>query len=253
MPAHLSFQDCCSQCPCPQGRPLLTQATARFLETHRPVWLSVLWGHCSFFLSPGVHKVLFVSSKSVFPALWKFCNQIPLASKVKFPGGSQFLCWILRLGNLLWSLELLQQRQDIFCIICGSSAQWPCSELMVTSSRRMHSTCQASQVCCDQNSYPTAGNCWPMPPQETLKHSKAGLVSLLWRSLLLFLGPDAHKVFVCAFRASLVGQRFDFKRDCALSTILLGHYPNIIHLFENPWTVWKGKKVWCGKMKSPGW
>ena len=110
-------QVCCKQSPCPHGRPLLTQATARFLETHRPVWLSVLWGHCSFLLSPGVHKVLFVSSKSVFPVLWKFCNQIPLASKVKFPGGSQFLCWILRLGNLLWTLELLQQCQDIFCII----------------------------------------------------------------------------------------------------------------------------------------
>ena len=37
---------------------------------------------------------------------WKFCNQIPLASKVKFPGGSQSLCQIPRLGNLLWVLEL---------------------------------------------------------------------------------------------------------------------------------------------------
>ena len=27
----------------------------------------VLWGHCSFLLGPGVHKVLFVPSKSLFP------------------------------------------------------------------------------------------------------------------------------------------------------------------------------------------
>ena len=27
--------------------------------------------------------------ESVSPVLWKFCNQIPLAFKVKFPGGSQ--------------------------------------------------------------------------------------------------------------------------------------------------------------------
>ena len=32
-----------------------------------------LWGHCSFLLGPGVHKVLFVPSKSLFyPALCKF-------------------------------------------------------------------------------------------------------------------------------------------------------------------------------------
>ena len=45
--------------------------------------------------------------ESVSPVLWKFCNRIPLASKVKFPWGSQSLCWILRLGNLLWVLESL--------------------------------------------------------------------------------------------------------------------------------------------------
>ena len=44
--------------------------------------------------------------ESVSPVLWKFCNQIPLASKVKFPGGSQSLCPIPRLGNLLRVLEL---------------------------------------------------------------------------------------------------------------------------------------------------
>ena len=27
---------------------------------------------------------------------------------------------------------------------------------------------------------PAAGHCWPVPPQETLKHSKAGLVQSLW-------------------------------------------------------------------------
>ena len=32
-----------------------------------PVWVSLLWGHCSFLLGPGAHKVLFVPSKSLFP------------------------------------------------------------------------------------------------------------------------------------------------------------------------------------------
>ena len=37
-------------------------------NTHRQVWLSFLWSHCSFPLGPGEHKVLFVPSKSLcFP------------------------------------------------------------------------------------------------------------------------------------------------------------------------------------------
>ena len=31
------------------------------------VWVSLLWGRCSFFLGPGAHKVLFVPSQSLFP------------------------------------------------------------------------------------------------------------------------------------------------------------------------------------------
>ena len=48
----------------------------------------------------------------VSPVLWKFCNQIPLASKVKLPGDSHSLCWIPSLGNLLWVLELSKQCEN---------------------------------------------------------------------------------------------------------------------------------------------
>ena len=37
------------------------------LDTHGQVWVSLLWGHCSFLLGSAVYKVLFVSSKSLFP------------------------------------------------------------------------------------------------------------------------------------------------------------------------------------------
>ena len=53
--------------------PTLHQATAdpclhqRLLDTHWQVWVSLFWGHCSFLLDPGTHKVLFVPSKSLFP------------------------------------------------------------------------------------------------------------------------------------------------------------------------------------------
>ena len=64
-----------------------------------------LWGHCAFILGPGAQGFV-CASKTVSPALWKFCNQVPLTSNVKFPGCSQSLCQIPRLGNLLWVLEL---------------------------------------------------------------------------------------------------------------------------------------------------
>ena len=53
--------------------PTLQQATAnprlrqRLLDTHRQVWVSLLWGHCSFLLGPGAHKFLCVPSKSLLP------------------------------------------------------------------------------------------------------------------------------------------------------------------------------------------
>ena len=53
--------------------PTLHQATAdprlhrRLLDTYGQVWVSLLWGHWSFLLGPGVHKVLLVPSKSLFP------------------------------------------------------------------------------------------------------------------------------------------------------------------------------------------
>ena len=53
--------------------PTLQQATSdpclpqSLLDTHGQVWVSLLWGHCSFLLGPGAHKFLFVPSKSLFP------------------------------------------------------------------------------------------------------------------------------------------------------------------------------------------
>ena len=64
---------CCIQCPLPCSKPPLTHASADtclrqgLLDTHRQVWVSLLWGQCSFLLCPGAHKVLFVPSKSLFP------------------------------------------------------------------------------------------------------------------------------------------------------------------------------------------
>ena len=56
--------------------PTLHQATVdphlhqRFLDTHRKAWVSLLWGHFSFLLGPGVHKLFFVPSKSLAVLWW---------------------------------------------------------------------------------------------------------------------------------------------------------------------------------------
>ena len=59
----------------------------RLLDTHKHVWLSLLWGHSSFQLGSWcVQGFVCALQGSISPVLWKFCNQIPLAFKVKFPG-----------------------------------------------------------------------------------------------------------------------------------------------------------------------
>ena len=92
----------------PHSVPLtLLQATPdphlcwRLLDTHGQGWVSLLWGHCSFLLGPGAHKVLFEPSKCLWwiwglilnvispflPSFWGF--SFALGRGVSFFGGIQ--------------------------------------------------------------------------------------------------------------------------------------------------------------------
>ena len=53
--------------PTPQQATTDPRLRQRLLDTHRQTWGSFLWGHCSFLLGPGVNRVSFVPSKSLFP------------------------------------------------------------------------------------------------------------------------------------------------------------------------------------------
>ena len=65
----------------------------RLPNTHRQIWLSLLWRHCCFILVLVHTKFCLCHPRiSVSPVLWKFYNQIPLTFNIRFPGGSQFLC-----------------------------------------------------------------------------------------------------------------------------------------------------------------
>ena len=147
-------------------------------------------------LGPG-HKVRF--KKIVLVVLqclsvpWKFCNQIPLAFKVKFPGGSQSLCLIPRLGNLLWPLELLQQCENFFGIIDLQFVGYPPGSsivrLVATSSKRTYVTWHVSQVCCSQSPCPHS--------RPLLTHASTGDTQTLKdMSGSVSCGvPGAHKIF----------------------------------------------------------
>ena len=113
-PLHSFWSYFCSQCPNSAAGCCWPGLCRRLPDTHRQVWLSLFFGHCSFLLGPGVQKVFFVPFKSLFPL---FCG----SSVIKFcwpqsqiPGASQSLCQIRNLRKLLWALELLQQGKNFF-------------------------------------------------------------------------------------------------------------------------------------------
>ena len=92
-------------------------------ENHGQVWVSLLWGHCSFLLCPGAHKVLSVPFKSLFPQSY----------------GSS-----------------------------GSSMVG----LLAFSSKRTYSIPKSAALRAPTSA---AVHCWPVPPQETLKHSSVSV------------------------------------------------------------------------------
>ena len=63
------------------------------------------------------------------------------------------------------------------CASFGSSMV----RLAVTSFKRAYATPRSAVP---RAPAPAAGHCWPLPPQETLKHSKAGLAQFLWGLLV---------------------------------------------------------------------
>ena len=119
------------------------------MDTNRTVWLSFLWGHCSFLVSPGAHNVLFVLSKNLFP---QSCRSSVIkshwASMSNSLGILSSFGQIPKLGNLLWALELLEQCENFFGIIVFQFMGCLFGGSMVGH------TCRASQVCCSQSPCP---------------------------------------------------------------------------------------------------
>ena len=95
------------------------------------------------------------SPETVSPVLWRFCNQIPLASKVIFPGGSQSLCQVGK--YVVGPRTFITMRELLWCncsVVCGLSALWPYGGTKGDFPQE-----EASQICCSQSPCPRAGHC----------------------------------------------------------------------------------------------
>ena len=76
--------------PAPQPATVGPGVHWRLLNIYSQVWLSLIWDHCSFLLGPGVHKVLFLPSKSLFSWLCDWVNGDILREDLGHKPASQF-------------------------------------------------------------------------------------------------------------------------------------------------------------------
>ena len=80
-----------------------------FSNTHRQVWLSLLWGSLLLSLGPGVHKFLFVPSKCLWRVLGLILNMIvPLPTLLVSPL-SLDVGFLFLVGSNILLLMVVQQ------------------------------------------------------------------------------------------------------------------------------------------------
>ena len=127
--------------------PTLQQATAkpclcqRRQDTHRQVWVSFLWGHCSFLLGPGAHKILFVPSKSLFPQSCVSSGGSVVGLMVTSSKGAYVIprSTVPRVPSLQQSTAnpYLLRRHTQFCLsLCGVLGTW-CAQGMFEPSEHL--------------------------------------------------------------------------------------------------------------------
>ena len=220
--AQGTSQDGCCQCPWPCNRPVSTHAPTSDSRALTDKSDSVSCGVTAPF-SWGTQVFICVLWEFVSPVLWKFCNQILITFIVKFPGNSQSLCWIPRLGSLLWSLELSKQWENFFGIIVLQFVDCPLGDsvvgLMVISSKMMY----ANTLSMPGLLLPKPQSLWQAAADPCLHRRPQTRVSLaqglVGVSVPLPGGPGATSFCLCS--SPLRGMRFDFKCDSALPAIVL--------------------------------
>ena len=113
--------------------PTLQQATAdsclcwRLLDTHRQIWVSVLWGRCSFLLGPGAHNVVFVLSKRLFPRpikFWQLCGGVNGNLLQEGLFHAQVCCACLCSSPLLTHTSTGDAQRQFCLSLCEVSGSW---------------------------------------------------------------------------------------------------------------------------------
>ena len=135
----ISCPHCYTQHPQPSSRlPLAYAFTGDSWTLNRQVWVSLLWGHCSFFLDPGVCAL----RESVSPVLYKFwqfyggvnCNvlQDGLYHSQVYCTHSPFAC-----SSPLLTHTYSGDTQTQFCLsLSGVSGSW-CAQGMFEPSEHL--------------------------------------------------------------------------------------------------------------------
>ena len=126
-----TFLNFCCQCPHPCAEPLPTRTCTGDHQTRAGSFGAASCGVTAPFLCDLVCVRFCLCPprlEFLFPlVLWMPYNQ-RLVFKVRFPGDSQSICQIPRLGNLTWDSEPSQQWENFFDINCspvgGSPIGW---------------------------------------------------------------------------------------------------------------------------------
>ena len=116
--------------------PALPQATTnpclrwRLLDTHRPIWASLLWSHCSFLLGPGARGSVCAFQQSVSPVLCKFWQLYGEVTGDLFQEGlchTQVYCTqspCLCSSPLLACTSTGDTQTQFWLSLCGVSGSW---------------------------------------------------------------------------------------------------------------------------------
>ena len=173
------------QWPCPCGEPLPALTGAPPTLAGSSGWVSCgvtappfcVLMHTKFCLCPPRLESLVPS------VLWKACDQIPLALKARFPGDSQSLCWIPRLGfrtfvivgELLWCY---------YSPVCGSPT-WQVWDLILLWLHLSYCLIEASSLSLDMGYLFFCGFQHPSFDGGSIASCDFGTLSGRWTDVLL--------------------------------------------------------------------
>ena len=108
---------------------------------HTQVWVTLLWGHCSFLLGPGAHKFLFVPSKSPFPQSCVSSGGSLVGLMVTSKEGSSYPGLLTQSpcpcgGPLLTHTSAGDTQTQFWLSLCGVSGSW-CAQGLFEPSKHL--------------------------------------------------------------------------------------------------------------------